>query len=273
MTVEELIIYGKKFLHATNVKMLLANIIEYDYLELLNHLDEVVSEDKIEVFKNYINTIKENKPIQYLIGTTNFYGYEFIVNENVLIPRFETEELVENTIRFINDKFKRTNLKIIDLGCGSGVIGITLKNKIPDLEITSLDISIDALKVTEENAKKFNTNINIIEGNMLDNVTNKFDIIISNPPYIREDEEIEDLVKDNEPSIALYAGIDGLDYYKQILAKAKDNLNPQYLIAFEIGKDQKEEVINIAKNYFKEAIIECKKDLQENDRMLFIYNI
>ena len=273
MTIEELIIYGKQYLHSTNVKMLIANIIGYDYLELLNHLDEIVSDEVAETVKSQIDIIKNNKPIQYLLGTVNFYGYEFIVNENVLIPRFETEELVEKTMEFIRTKFLVPNIKVIDLGCGSGVIGITLKKKIPTLNVTSLDISEAALEVTKANADKLEADVTILKGDMLDNIDDKFDVIISNPPYIRTDEEIEDIVKNNEPHLALYAGIDGLDCYKKILKKAKSNLNEKYLIAFEIGKEQKEAVINVAKEHFKEATIECRKDLQGNDRMIFIYNI
>jgi len=273
MTVEELIIYGKKFLHTTNTKMLLANILGYDYLELLNHLNETVDEENIQRFKEYIDTIKNNKPIQYLIGSVNFYGYEFIVNEKVLIPRFETEELVEKTIEFILSKFQNKNLKVIDLGTGSGIIGITLKKKIPELDITCLDISKEALNVTRGNAERLGVEINTIEGDMLENITDKFDVIISNPPYIRNDEEIEKVVKDNEPSVALYGGPEGLDYYRKILKQAKNNLNEKYLIAFEIGKDQKEAIINLAKGHFSDAIIECRNDLQENERMIFIYKI
>ena len=273
MTVEELIVYGKKYLHTTNVKMLLANILGYDSLELLVHLDEIVSEEQIQLFKEYIDTIKNNKPVQYLLGSVNFYGYDFYVNEDVLIPRFETEELVQNTIGFIKNKFQKENLKVIDLGSGSGVIGITLKKKIPQLDVTCLDISEKALEVTKENAKRLETDIRVARGDMLNNITERYDIIISNPPYIKNDEEIEDIVTDNEPHIALYAGIDGLDYYRQILKQAKNNLNDKFLIAFEIGRTQKEEIIEIANKYLQSIKIECKKDMQDNDRMLFITNI
>ena len=271
MTVEDLIIYGKKYLHTTNVKMLLANILGYDSLELLGHLDETPTDEQIELFKDYIVTIKENKPIQYLLGSVNFYGYDFYINEDVLIPRFETEELVQNTIMFINTKFQKKDLKVIDLGTGSGVIGLTLKMKIPTLDITCLDISDKSLEVTKENAKRLGVDVTIIKGDMLNNITDKYDIIISNPPYIRDDEEIEDLVKDNEPHTALYAGLDGLNYYRQILKQVKSNLNDKFLIAFEIGRDQKESIEQIANQYLENIIVECKKDLQDNDRMLFIY--
>ena len=129
MTIEDLICYGKKYLHTNEVYMLLSNLLNYDNLELLNYLDEKVENTKVMKFKKMIEKVINKEPIQYVLGNVNFFGYTFTVDKNVLIPRFETEELVSYTIDYIN-KFFNENVSIIDLGCGSGNIGITLKKKI-----------------------------------------------------------------------------------------------------------------------------------------------
>lgn len=271
MKVEELIVYGKKYVHSTHAKMLLADLLQINPLELLNYLDKNIDEKTVELYKQRIEALKDNKPIQYVIGIVNFYGNKFIVNENTLIPRFETEELVENTINYINEIFPNDNLKVIDLGTGTGCIGITLKKKVPNLDMTLLDISDKALEVAKQNANNLNVEVKIIENDMLEGLTEKYDVIISNPPYIKVNEEIEDIVKNNEPHLALYAGIDGLDCYRKILNEAKTHVNETFLIAFEIGESQKEDIINLAKNTFPQAEIISKKDMQERDRMIFIY--
>lgn len=271
MTVEELIIYGKKFVHSTHAKMILADLLQLNPLELLNYLDKVVEEKTVELFKKKVETLRKNKPIQYVIGNVNFYGNKFLVNENVLIPRFETEELVENTLSLIEEIFANKDLKVIDLGCGTGCIGITLKKRIPSLDVTLLDISPKALEVAKHNAQELETDVTLIENDMLEGLNEKYDIIISNPPYIKDEEEIEDIVKNNEPHLALYAGVDGLDCYKKILKEAPNYINKRFLIAFEIGETQKDDIISLAKNSFPQATIISKKDMQERDRMIFIY--
>ncbi len=271
MTVEELIVYGKQYIHSTHAKMLLADLLKINSLELLNCLNQIVDEEIIKAYKEKIEYLKTKKPIQYVIGNVNFYGNIFKVNENVLIPRFETEELVENTLIHMNNLFPNQKIKVIDLGCGSGCIGITLKKKNPNIDVTLLDISKEALEVAESNAKNLETEVTIIQNDMLDNIEEKYDVIISNPPYIKENEQIEEIVKNNEPHLALYAGIDGLEYYRKILKKAPQCLNDKFLIAFEIGMTQKDEIISMAKQIFPNAIIISKKDMQDKDRMIFIY--
>lgn len=271
MSIQELIVYGQKYLPTHQVNMLLSYLLDNDKLEIINYLNDIVDEQFIIKYKKMINEINCGIPIQYVIGSVNFYGYEFIVNKDVLIPRFETEELVENTIQLINKLFP-TGAKVIDLGCGSGVIGITLKKENSNLDITCLDISDPALDICKKNANKLGANINIIKGNMLDDVCDKYDVIISNPPYIGTNEAIEDIVKNNEPHIALYAGVDGLDYYKQILLKAKSVLNNKYLIAFEIGCNQKNDIINLVNDNLGNVNVVSKKDLSGKDRMIFIYS-
>lgn len=272
MTVEELIVYGKKYLHSFDVNCILSNLMNYDVLELSLHLNEKVNKKVEEKFMECIEKAKNNVPVQYIIGNVNFFGNKFIVNENVLIPRFETEELVERVISFVKEKFNDAN-KIIDLGCGSGVIGITLAKKIPNVEVTCLDISYKALEVAKKNAEINCAKIKFVQGDMLSNVYDKFDIIVSNPPYIADNEIIEEIVKNNEPSIALYGGKDGLLYYENILSTASEKLNDKYLIAFEIGYNQKDKIIDIAKKYFKDSKIECYKDMSSKDRIIFIYNV
>ena len=151
MTVEELIIYGKKFVSSSKAKMLLANILDYDTLELYLHLDQKVSEKDIEIYKKHIDAVLNKYPIQYLIGKVNFYGYDFNVNDKVLIPRFETEQLVYRVLEFVKKNYTEP-INIIDLGCGSGVIGITLAKEIPNSKVTCLDISDDAIELTKKNS-------------------------------------------------------------------------------------------------------------------------
>lgn len=272
MTVDELIVYGKKYIHADFAKMLLADLLNINSLELLTMLDYKVNDDIVALYKEKVDKVKEKNPIQYVIGNVNFYGNTFIVNKNVLIPRFETEELVENVLYYANYVFNEP-LDIIDLGTGSGCIGLTLKKELPFSKVTMVDISKDALEVAKKNRDNLNLDVNIIENNMLDGITDKYNIIISNPPYIKTDEEIEDIVKNNEPNIALYGGVDGLDYYRQILEKVEANLKENYLIAFEIGDTLKDDLILLAKKYLPASKVICKKDLEGRDRMIFISNM
>ncbi len=270
MKVEDLIVYGKEYIHSDYVKMLLGDILNLNPLELLNHLDDYVEEDKVKLFKEEMNSLKEGKPIQYVLGHVNFFGNKFYVNKNVLIPRFETEELVEKTIEYINKYFNEP-IDIIDLGCGSGVIGLTLENKVSTNSVDLIDISKEALEVTKQNIENLNSKANTIESNFFENIDKKYDVIISNPPYIKTNEEIEDIVKENEPHLALYAGDDGLDCYKEILKNIKPHMKDKCLIAFEIGADQKEDIINLINEYLDNIKIETKKDLSERDRMIFIF--
>lgn len=272
MTVEELIVYGKGKTSSDHAKMLLSSYLDVNPLELLTILDKEVDSDIEKLYKSSLEALKENKPIQYVIGNVNFYGLKFIVNKNVLIPRFETEELVEQVVEYTKD-LNKDKIKILDLGCGSGAIGLTLKSILKDSEVTLTDISKEALEVARLNANNLNLDVTLIESDWLSNVKlEKYDIIVSNPPYIRTDEEIEEIVRDNEPSLALYGGVDGLDCYRKILANIKPYLNNKFLIAFEIGESQKEEIYDIVNKYLKDIEITCKKDLYGRNRMIFVRN-
>lgn len=272
MTVEELIVYGKGKTSSDHAKMLLSSYLDVNPLELLIILDKEVDSDIEKLYKSSLEALKENKPIQYVIGNVNFYGLKFIVNKNVLIPRFETEELVEQVVEYTKD-LNKDKIKILDLGCGSGAIGLTLKSILKDSEVTLVDISKEALEVAKLNANNLNLDVTFIESDWFSNVKlEQYDIIVSNPPYIRTDEEIEEIVKNNEPSLALYGGVDGLDCYRKILANIKPYLNNKFLIAFEIGESQKEEIYDIVNKYLKDIEITCKKDLYGRNRMIFVRN-
>ena len=236
-------------------------------------------ENNIEYLKKYlkdktldegIELLNKGIPVQYIVGNVDFYGYNFKVNENVLIPRFETEELVEKTIKYIN-KYLDKKVDILDLGTGSGCIAITLKKEL-DCNVDAVDISSKALEIAKLNAKNNNVDITFYEGDMLNPINKIYDVIISNPPYIAYNEEIMEIVKNNEPRIALYAKNNGLYYYEEILKNAKKVLNDNFLIAFEMGCNQKEAIKKLAHKYLNNIEIICKRDLSNKDRMIFIMN-
>jgi len=231
-----------------------------EYLE--NHLDASRLEEGLK-------RLEIGEPLQYIIGNVNFCGNTIEVNPNVLIPRFETELLVDKTINYIKKYFDK-KVKIIDLGTGSGAIAISLCKKL-DCIVDAIDISDEALEVAKNNAELNNVCINFFKSDMLDGVTSKYDVIISNPPYIAYDEDIEDIVKENEPAIALFAENHGLEFYERILSNASKRINDKAIIAFEIGRYQGEAISEIAKEYFPEARITVEKDFPGEDRFVFIF--
>ena len=237
-------------------------------MDNLEYLKKYLPENKL---KKGLKQLNKGLPTQYIVGNVSFYGYTINVNKNVLIPRFETEELVENTLKYINKYFKG-NLNVLEIGTGSGCISIALKKENSNLNITSTDISKKALKMAKNNAKLNNVDINFVNTNIYDGINDKFDIIISNPPYIAYDEKIEDIVYNNEPHLALFADNNGLYFYEEILKNIKNILKNKYLIAFEIGESQANDIKKIANKYLPNSKIIVKKDMQHRNRMIFIHN-
>jgi len=214
-----------------------------------------------EAIKRYEN----GEPVQYIVGDVDFYGNIIKVDKRVLIPRFETEGLVEIALKYLNN----IKLDVVDLGTGSGCIAITLKKKLPNINMDAVDISRDAIDLANENANLNNVDINFINGDMLKPLNKKYDCIISNPPYIAYDEEVMDVVKNNEPNNALYAENDGLYFYEEILKNCKEYLKDKYYIFFEIGYSQGNRIKEIALKYL-DCNVEIKKDLQGFDRYIVI---
>ena len=236
---------------------------ELEYLKKYIH-----KEDNLE---DAIKRLEAGEPVQYIIGDVDFYGNILKVNKNVLIPRRETEELVEKTTNYIK-KYLSDNINILEIGTGSGCIPISIKKLLPDTTVFAADISKEALEVAMDNANTNKVDITFIQSDVFSNINNKFDCIISNPPYIRYDEEIMDVVKNNEPHLALFAEDNGLYFYKKIVNESDKYLNEKFIIAFEIGEEQGQDIIDIAKAKYPNAKVLLEKDMQHFDRFIFIIN-
>lgn len=238
------------------------------------YLKKYIKEKNLDdiYYNKCLNELAKGRPIQYIIGEVNFYGYNFKVNENVLIPRFETELLVDKTIKKIKKFFVNKTVDIVDLGTGSGCIAITIKKEL-DCNVDAVDISKETLEVARDNAQNNNVNINFINEDMTKYNSKQYDVIISNPPYISHNEKIMDIVKNNEPNIALYADNDGLYYYEKIIENIPKITKDKYLICFEIGSSQGTTIVDIAKKKLKDVGISVEKDYAGLDRFVFITNI
>lgn len=251
---------------------LMSDVSGYSSSELYFHQEDEMpkkQEEKYdEMFDKYIN---QNIPVQYLTGKAYFYGYEFNVSSDCLIPRCETEQLVENMLLLYDRNMKGQKADVVDIGTGSGCISITLAKEEANMNVTACDISEDALNKAKENAKKLGAKVNFLQGDMLEPVMNmKFDILVSNPPYIPTTEVVDPLVKDNEPNVALFGGEDGLKFYRIILDKSRSIMKDKFLIGFEHGYDKSKEIEDLARLYYPDALVYTLKDYQGLDRMTFV---
>jgi release factor glutamine methyltransferase len=251
-------------------KLLLMELSNQDphlfFLNLKNEVDPIIEKDFLEKLDLYIH---HHVPVQHLIGHSYFYGHKLIVNNHVLIPRGETEQLVEHVLFYYDKYFNNDQLDVLDLGTGSGCIGLTLSLEEKNLNVTISDISKDALDVATKNRDNLSANAQIILSDLFDNIKSKFDIIVSNPPYI-PDNELVDLIVEKEPSVALYGGTLGTDFYKKILDQSKSYIKEKGLIAFEHGYQQRNEIFTYAKQAYPNGIIIQLKDLAGKDRFTFV---
>lgn len=258
------------------VKLLLMHVTGKESYEILADMNMEVPTEQIEEFERCVKTyVEQNIPVQHIMGYETFFGHKFIVNDDVLIPRFETEELVANVLSTYDDVFDGAAVKLVDVGTGSGAIGVTLAVEEPNMEVTVTELSEAALEVAKRNAANLGANVTFYQGDMLQPLIErglKFDILVSNPPYIPLTEDVDPLVKDNEPHLALFGGEDGLKFYRQILKDAHKVVNEKNIIAFEHAYNHKEAMAELVKQHFPNAKFETLKDLNGKDRMTIIIN-
>ena len=253
------------------VKMILSDTLNKEKEYLLVHDQDELDEDILKVFDERLNKLISGKPIQYILNKQDFMGLHFYVDENVLIPQPDTENLVEEVIKISEIlKMGKEQLKVLDMCTGSGAIAVSLSKYVDKALIYASDISINALDVAKKNAKSNSLDITFIHSDLFNDIeiSNQFDIIVSNPPYI-ETEVIKSLSKEvqEEPIIALDGGKDGLDFYREIIKCAKEYLIKDGYLVLEIGYDQKDSVIKLLQdNDYKN--IYSKKDLSGNDRVV-----
>lgn len=279
-TVKELIKLAESRLDDASKDINVAKVLFYHLADKQPHelylmYDEEVSSELEAKFLAGMEEYYQGKPIQYIKGVENFFGRDFKVNEDVLIPRYETEELVENILYRIDDYFAEyQSITLCDVGTGSGAIATSLALEEPRLKVFATDISLKAVTVAKDNAKNLGANIEFMVGDMLEPLLEneiKVDIFVSNPPYIPQEQEIEAMVKDNEPHVALFGGNDGLYFYRKIFQGVEPLLQERALLAFEMGFDQRELMEAALQEYFPNDPHEIIKDINGKDRMLFIY--
>ncbi|MCK8606969.1 peptide chain release factor N(5)-glutamine methyltransferase [Apilactobacillus ozensis] len=249
-------------------KYLMMERLNWDDVHLLMHYREIMPENELKQFQTDINRFINGEPAQYIIGKANFYGNDLIVNSNVLIPRPETEELVD---WILNDNADGP-LNVLDVGTGSGAIAIALKQQRPQWNVWASDISSAALEVAEKNAIKNHVDINFKHSDLFTNINSKFDIIVSNPPYISGDETpyMDESVVKYEPHTALFAKNNGLELYQRISLERGDVSKQNSTLYLEIGFKQQDAVVDIFKQQNPLSKIEAKQDLANHPRMVKI---
>ena len=269
---------GEEALKETNsqkeVRLLMLELCREEEIDLYLHLDEEAKLSIQERFQEGIKSLQQEKPLSYILGYSWFYGYQLRVNEDVLIPRNETEELIGYILAGMDEHFNDSALTLFDVATGSGAIAIALQAEEPKLEVYASDISEKAVYQAKQNADLNHVQVEFMVGDMLEPFIHQglhCDILVCNPPYIPTNEMIERSVKEYEPHLALFGGEDGLKFYHEVFTKAHLVLNEKAMMAFEMGYNQAEVLTKQAKQYFPNARIEVIKDLNGLDRMLFLY--
>lgn len=275
MIVKEIIEQGVKACEQAKVysgfaRFLMLELLREQNLDMYLMMDEPLDEAIYQDYQAKLARILKDEPMAYVLGYQWFYGYQIKVNQDVLIPREETEELVGHILSEIDDRYE--NPSIVDVATGSGAIALALSKEL-NQAISATDISDAALKVAKENANTLDANVTFYEGDMLEPLIEnnlKFDILICNPPYIKDTEHIQSSVLSYEPHVALFGGDDGLFFYRKVLEKAHLVLNPKGMIAFEIGFDIGDGVKALAQSYFPDKEVSLVQDINGLDRFVFV---
>lgn len=256
----------------TAARIVMQHILGTSYSGVMLHLQDVLTIEQQMKFKELIMEHASGRPVQYCVGSEEFYGRSFIVDESVLIPRPETEELVLGTINRLDKLFNKQTLKLADIGTGSGAIAISMKLECPELSVVATDLSEKALMTAQKNAENLAATIDFRLGDLTSPlVGERFDIILSNPPYIAFDEakEMSSIVLEHEPHSALFAEEEGLILYRKLAEQLPAIMNKPALIGLEIGYTQGEQVAKFFKNSFPQSTISIEKDINGRPRMIF----
>lgn len=239
---------------------------QWDLTQFVLNLRQEVSEEDDRLLAAIFTQLQAHKPAQYILGYEDFHGLRFQVDERVLIPRPETEELVD----LILEENPSKELKVLDIGTGSGAISVSLKKSRPLWQVTASDLSADALVLAKENAKLNQADISFVQSDVFEDISGNFDIIVSNPPYISENDknEVGLNVLASEPKMALFADEDGLAIYRQIIERAAKHLSPQGKLYFEIGYKQGSDLKKLLSLHFPDKCVRVLKDQFGQDRMV-----
>ena len=263
----------KKEMDLNTLRAFLFELCNDENINLYLEKDNEARKSIVDKYESGVKRLIEGEPLNYVLGYSYFYGYRLKVDEAVLIPRFETEELVGRVLSGYDEYFKDQKIDLADVGTGSGAIAIALKKEEDNLNVYASDISKEALEVAILNAQNNQADIRFFEGSMLKPLIEnniKLDILVSNPPYIRNDEVVEHSVRDYEPNVALFGGDDGLKFHRMIFEDAHKVLKERSMMFFEMGYDQKENLTALAREFFPSADINVYKDINNKDRMLVI---
>ncbi|WP_432702154.1 peptide chain release factor N(5)-glutamine methyltransferase [Lysinibacillus sphaericus] len=256
----------------TAARIVMQHVLGTTYSGVMLHLQDTLTFEQSERFEKLIEEHASGRPVQYCIGSEEFYGRTFIVDESVLIPRPETEELVLATTNRIGQLFDNKTLKLADIGTGSGAIAISMKLECPELTVVATDLSVAALATAKKNAQLLAADIDFRLGDLTAPlVGEKFDIVLSNPPYIafEEAKDMSSIVLEHEPHSALFAEEDGLVLYRKLAQQLPVLMNKPALIGLEIGYTQGEQVAQFFKESFPQASITVEKDINGKPRMVF----
>ena len=264
----------QKEIPSETVMAFLVELSQRERYDLYLHYEEEMPEALEAEFNSGMERILDYEPMEHVLGYSWFYGYKFIVNEDVLIPRPETEELCANVLARIDEHFPKQDIDVCDVGTGSGAIAVVLAKEESHVHMSATDISEEALVTARKNAENNEADITFTAGDMLKPLMEqgvKLDVLVSNPPYIPQEEVMEKSVVDFEPHVALFGGEDGLKFYRQIFADCRNVLKDKAFMAFEMGWDQRERMSALVEEMLPEARYEILQDMNGKDRMLFVY--
>lgn len=272
MKKEELVIVNnvlkelKKEMPLNDALIIIASFLNINKLDVYKYLDKEIKINISSIIKEY----KEGMPLNYITHSKDFYGYSFYVDERVLIPRYETEILVNKVLEYIDIIFKDKDINLLDIGSGSGIIGLTIKKERPRIDVSLSDISKDALDVTKINSDRLNLKVHLIESDLFKNINTKYNIIVSNPPYLMEGEEEKNTSK-YEPHNALFEKY-RCSYYEDILKDITSFLKEDFLIAFEINDGTYKDIERLINMYLNNVNYKMYRDLNNRERVVIITN-